>query len=714
MNALQKKLMLIQAQRSAASSNTSAHVDTQTAMPGAGSHLVSEMGVGGGTAPGLPRQGNKAPPDIATSPPSKNTNFVKNPKEITESVKTKRPVQFERHAVIKQAVKEHLHQQQMNELKQRLSDKTWRLNNLYVIQDENGRVVPFRLRHEQREFLKNIHNRNFVPKARKLGMSTFLVIYSMDECIFPSQAMMDQDDEMQFVYLGMDQDGEPVYERRPVPEGERGIRSVRCGIIDLKETDAWEKLGIAKLAWDNGPRHPSQAIADLWKKLHIINPLVTESKGEMKWKNGSVFQAGVGYTGKTPQILHVSELGPIAAQKPKVAENIVRGSINAVPARGIVTVETTMEGGRIGECYNLYKLALSCVGSDLTHLDWKLHFFSWLRHPSYKLENREPQSQTTVKYFEELTRTHAVEFEVLYGWKNGVVPKERQAWWEKKRVEQKDHMWQQFPTVPEELDRSNVAGQIYPEMTRLRTEGRVKCFDVEPRLPLVISADLGSSQNSAYWLVQPTYMDTNFMRCSFGEGKGAMGLADIYRKWQKEFPDNEIIQVLLPHDARITDKGSGLTFEQNLVKAGVPRNIITVVSRTPDVWAGIESVQNGLPRCWFHKETDMEVVMENETGVTVKLPSGVTRLENYRRTPPTAKGVEQDTPFPDICSHAADAVRTYFEAKERHLVRSHAVSSSMSGITHRRDKRIGNPEYEQEDLYDRAPRRRTATLATET
>lgn len=570
-----------------------------------------------------------------------------------------------------------------------LTDKEWRMNNLYLIQDENGRTIPFRLRHEQKEFFRNLHNRNFVPKARKLGMSTFLVIYSLDECIFPSQRFLDAD------------------EPDAAAPADKALRSVRCGIIDLKEKDAWEKLNIAKFAWENGPDHPDLHVATIWKGLHRKNPLVSESKGEMKWQNGSMLQAGVSYTGKTPQILHVSELGPIAAQFPKVAENIVRGSINAVPPGGICTVETTMEG-RFGECFDLYKLALNAVGSDLTPLDWRLHFFSWLRHPSYRIKAGEPKSPATREYFAKLTAAHRVEFEARYGFKDGVVPQERQAWWEKKKMEQKDHMWSQFPTVEAELDQSNVPGQIYPEMVALRVQGRIKLFAPEPRIPLIISCDLGSSQNSAYWLIQPTPIDTNILKCSFGEGKGAMGLARVYRRWQEEFPDNDIVQILLPHDARITDKGSGLTFEQNLIAAGVPQSKITIVSRTPDVWAGIEAVQNLLPNCWFHKDCDAEIITEVD-GVTKKLPSGVARMEGYRRTPPTAAGIEKDQPLPDICSHAADGIRTYAEAKERHLVRT---------LSRRKDAPLAGDPYDpfrKLDLEDRRGRKKGfAKLATET
>jgi hypothetical protein len=541
-------------------------------------------------------------------------------------------------------------------LKARLQSRAWRLQNLYLIEDEKKRVILIRMRPEQREFIESMHERNFIPKARKLGMSTILVILALDMCLFPDPNIM---------RLANDLDVETNENG-----GEFQKLSMRCGIIDMKETDAWEKLAMARLAWEKGPTdHPNKEIRKLWEKLHERNPLVTDTKGEMKWQNGSVFQAGVRYTGKTPQWLHVSELGPIAAQKPKTAEDIVRGSMNAVPSGGYVHVETTMEGGRIGECYDLFKLAMKSQGSnDLTVMDWKLHFFSWLRHPSYRLPGKEPQDQVTKDYFAKLTKEYGAEFESKYSFAGGIVPLERQAWYEKKKREQKGNMYQQFPTVAAELDNANVTGQIYPEITRLRAAGRVKAFEAEPNVPLIIHGDLGSGQNSAFWLTQVTHNQYSFLDCEFGYGKGAVGLAKLWRKWKQDFPNCEIAQILLPHDANTHDKGSGVTYVENLVNCGVPRNVITVVPMTGKLWNGIELVQNLLPLSWFHTRTDTEIEEDNGLA-TIKKPSGLGRLENYRRSPDTRSGLDRSgTPLGDICSHAADGVRTLAEALANHLV----------------------------------------------
>ena len=48
-------------------------------------------------------------------------------------------------------------------------DPVWRINNLYSCISKSGKVVPFRLWDEQREFLTNIHTRNDILKCRQRG-----------------------------------------------------------------------------------------------------------------------------------------------------------------------------------------------------------------------------------------------------------------------------------------------------------------------------------------------------------------------------------------------------------------------------------------------------------------------------------------------------------------------------------------------------------------
>ncbi|KKL76700.1 hypothetical protein LCGC14_2042310, partial [marine sediment metagenome] len=70
------------------------------------------------------------------------------------------------------------------EIEKNLGDRLWRLNNLYVIKDENGTMVPFRLNEVQVELHRGLWFFVIIPKARQLGVTTFFSILYFDQILF--------------------------------------------------------------------------------------------------------------------------------------------------------------------------------------------------------------------------------------------------------------------------------------------------------------------------------------------------------------------------------------------------------------------------------------------------------------------------------------------------------------------------------------------------
>ena len=65
-----------------------------------------------------------------------------------------------------------------------ISNKEWRLNNLYKIEDEEGNVVTFKMRDAQRELFETAYPFEIILKARQLGFSTYIDIYILDSALF--------------------------------------------------------------------------------------------------------------------------------------------------------------------------------------------------------------------------------------------------------------------------------------------------------------------------------------------------------------------------------------------------------------------------------------------------------------------------------------------------------------------------------------------------
>ena len=69
-------------------------------------------------------------------------------------------------------------------IKAHLGNKWWRMNNLYMVENEQGELVRFKLRPVQEFLFKNMWWLNDVLKARQLGFSTEIDIWLLDEALF--------------------------------------------------------------------------------------------------------------------------------------------------------------------------------------------------------------------------------------------------------------------------------------------------------------------------------------------------------------------------------------------------------------------------------------------------------------------------------------------------------------------------------------------------
>ena len=515
-----------------------------------------------------------------------------------------------------------------------LASKDWRMRNLYQIlpeDDADGGMIPFVLRAEQESYLANRHNRNMVPKARKLGMSTLIVLDNMDECAT--------------------------------------IPNTHCAIIDFKEDDAFKKLGIARQAWIQGPAHPNPVIAETWRQIHRANPMTSDTISCLKWRNGSRLEAGTSFMGGTPRRIHWSEAGPLSAQSPERARKVKRGSLNALGASGIIDIETTMEGGEGTVARDIFDLALSMVGKTLTRLDWRLHFFPWYGHPSYDLPGHEPLLPETVKYLREMQDKHAV-----------TLSPSRWAWYEKKKAEQKEDIWTQFPTVAEECVRSIVSGQIFPGMVTMKSRGRIKPLNIEPKYPLWTFLDIGNDGLSC-WMGQHVHRDILWHRFYFTTGQGAVRAVAVVQEFEAEL-GRPIAKHFFPHDVDYRDKGYGKTYRDQLVEAGLANHKIITIPIAGDKWDGINAVRDRLPRMWFDPACERK--MRDEFGED--LPSGVGCLSNYRTQPKAASGTIRPLPLHDINSHGADAMVTFGAADEQNYIDSNLEHDDNPDNRRRRPK----------------------------
>lgn len=281
--------------------------------------------------------------------------------------------------------------EQWEKLEKCLSDKSWRLNNLYMIKDKRGQEIEFKLNPAQDHFFQNKHNKNVILKARQQGFTTFQCISFLDDCLFRS--------------------------------------NLSAGIIAHNIEDAED-------FFDNKIRFAYERLDPLIKNAIKAE---TDSAGVMKFSNGSSIRVRTSFRSGTLQRLHVSEFGKIAAEYPKKAKEIRTGAFNAVSIDQEITVESTAEGMN-GEFFNLCEKSQLIAENQLTALDFKFFFFPWYKSPEYRLNIKGIVIPDHLEaYFDMLKKEHGIKLD-----------QEQKAWYFKKSEEQGEEMHQEYPSYPEE------------------------------------------------------------------------------------------------------------------------------------------------------------------------------------------------------------------------------------------------------------------------
>lgn len=421
-------------------------------------------------------------------------------------------------------------------LKEKLSDKRWRMDNLYFIRDANGDKVKFCMNEEQEQLFNEMHYQVIIPKARQLGITTFFCIYYLDEVLFSSYKV--------------------------------------AGIIAHRREDSKKIFrDKIKFAWDNLPG---------WVR-HSIGDPKTDTAQELSFPHDSMIFVSTSTRGGTINYLHISEFGYICTHAPEKAEEIVTGAINSVHAGQMVSIESTAKGrgGPFHEfCLRAKKLADE--GTELSPLDMKLFFFPWWKKPQYALNG----SKTVItdewkKYF----------FELEYSYDIHLTDAQKR-WYISKYEMNKDRMFNEYPSTFDECFKGSVDGAYYGrEMTSVYKDQRIRAVPYDARLPVQTFWDLGMNDSNTIIFTQAYGNEVRIIDYYENHNEG---LAH-YVKHLKE-KDYTYEYHFLPHDVEVRELGTGMSRRKVLEELGLYN---VRVGKKAGVSDGIEKVRTLLSRCYF-------------------------------------------------------------------------------------------------------------------
>lgn len=457
--------------------------------------------------------------------------------------------------------------------------KKWRMNNLYRIIDRNSNSIPFKLNWVQEHVLEHIHTRNLILKARQLGMSTFAVLYLLDEVLFN--------------------------------------RNLGSGIVSYSLEHAQHIF----------KRIIGHAIDTFPRKLAPLVGINQRSARELLLSNGSTIRVDTTLRGGSYPLILVSEFGKTCARNPLKAEEVITGTLQAVPANGRVIIESTGEGNE-GHFADMVTSAARHQNQDLSDLDYKLFFYPWYQELSYVLDGNIPSETQTTEYFSKIERDQGV-----------TLSKEQKNWYIKQRTILGDKIGQEFPSTIGEAFLSSSDAFYF-------AEGVQKAYDThrclnsplfDALLPVYVAMDIGLNDLTVIVFFQVAHGEVRVIDYYEDKNKGV----DFYARFLLQDKPYHYNTIFLPHDSVKRDPlDVENSYEREFKRLFSSTSCKFHVLAKMDKQLSISRAKITLDRCVFNLS---------------KVKPFIDKLSKYRKKWNEALGKYMEEPLHNIASNHADA-----------------------------------------------------------
>ena len=372
----------------------------------------------------------------------------------------------------------------------RLHDKEYRLNNLYYIVDRYGSNIKFEMNAVQRDVFRGMHTRNLILKARQLGMSSFSVLYLLDEAIFNY--------------------------------------NISAGIVSYSLQHAQH---IFKRIIGHALTHMPREIGSLG--------ILSQSATEISFSNGSHLRVDTSLRGGTCQVVLISEFGKTCARSPQKADEIVAGTLNTLSAKGVAIIESTGEGTE-GYFADMCTEASARGNNNLSALEYKLFFYPWYLESTYCLPDPVKYSIEMADYFASIEEAQKIKLS------------EGQKYWYVRQVGVLgDKVRQEFPSTVSESFLSNSDAYYYASaIDRAREEGRILATSpYDPIRPVCAALDIGVNDLTAIVFFQCVHGEMRIIDYYEDSNKGV----DFYARHMLNEKKYLYDAIYLPHDAARRD-----------------------------------------------------------------------------------------------------------------------------------------------------------------
>lgn len=485
----------------------------------------------------------------------------------------------------------------------------WRLNNLYRIINRDANSIKFQLNPVQQNVLENLHYRNLILKARQLGMSTFAVLYLLDQVLFSE--------------------------------------NLQAGIVSYSLEHAQHIF----------KRIIGHALDTLPPEFKQLTGIIQRSAREITFNNGSSLRVDTTLRGGSYPLVLVSEFGKTCARNPQKAEEVITGTLQAVPKDGRVIIESTGEGNE-GFFAEMVTEAARRGNDSLTNLDYKLFFYNWMQEPSYHIEEKVDYDVSLTDYF------NKVEKEV--GTK---VTQPQRNWYAVQTRLLGDKIKQEFPsTVSESFLTSSDAFYFAEAVNRAYQTNRCLFSALyDALLPVYVAMDIGLNDLTVMVFFQVAH--------------GEIRIIDYYEDKNKDVPfyakfllqDKKFLYhtIFLPHDSVKRDPlDISNSYERDFQRLFSGTNTRFHVLKRMDKQLSISHAKTMIDRCVFNVN---------------RVKPFLDKLSKYRKKWNESLGRYLEEPYHNDASNYADAFQ-YLSQSVAHL----ETVSSMKGALEQHKKVVEN------------------------
>lgn len=399
------------------------------------------------------------------------------------------------------------------------------------------------------------------------------------------------------------------------------------------------------------------ALDTLPPEFKSLAGIVQRSAREITFNNGSSLRVDTTLRGGSYPLVLISEFGKTCARNPQKAEEVITGTLQAVPKDGKVIIESTGEGNE-GFFAEMVMEASRRGNDELTHLDYKLFFYNWLQEPSYAIEEKVNYEVALTDYF------NKVEIEI-----GSPITQPQRNWYAVQSRILGDKIKQEFPsTVSESFLTSSDAFYFAEAINKAYNSNRCLYSSLyDALLPVYVSMDIGLNDLTVMIFFQVAH--------------GEVRVIDYYEDKNKDVPfyakfllqDKRFLYhtIFLPHDSVKRDPlDISNSYERDFQRLFSGTNTRFHVLKRMDKQLSISHAKVMIERCVFNVN---------------RVKPLLDKMAKYRKTWSESLGRYLEEPFHNEASNFADAFR-YLSQSVSHL----ETVSSMKGAIEKHKSVVEN------------------------